>query len=1165
MPSSLRWFLIAPLLLAMVASQLHALESNDDWPMWRHDAGRTAATAHELPATLQLQWKRELPRPAPTYPNDPRMCFDRSYEPVAANKLLFVPSMVTDSVTAFDTATGFEKWVFFADAPVRFAPVAWEQKVFFTADDGFLYCVDAKDGRLLWKSSPLEPQKRVHKLLGDERLISRWPARGGPVISDGSVYFAVGVWPFEGVMVCAVDANTGKPQWVNKDCAFIKDGLLDHSARFDGGLSPQGYLAVLGAKLVVPSGRALPGFFDRGSGTMDPYTSGWGGRVALAKGCWYACGIGDWMFQSGDVYRVHPPTASTTAKPGEYVDVAEFARQMKVSPATMEQWIKQFKLDVVDQNGRRCLRVRNGDEITYLSWWTSAKKQGPRPGEQHALETRTRLEIDPANGKELGVFREPVVTSDAMYYSMPITDQRRNIRDSNDDRKPPRTATYSEIVACDLKSPPESRTLLQGGWGSPDRLVAWSGARFKHLWTLSSPLKVHIKAGHRLYAGSAGTVAAIDIPEAGQSPKLSWRATISGTPSRMLAADGKLFVVTLEGGLYCFGGEKTSAKSYASKLERKASSSDAWASRAAEILKQTEAREGYAIALGLGSGRLVAELARQSKLNLIVIEPDAQKIAAARLLMHKEGLYGSRIQIVPGDLESLRLAPFLASLVVAEEFPGNAINNDPQFVSRLFALLRPYGGKVCFSSTANIHDVFARKVTAAALAGAIVTRTGEFSLLERRGALEGAADWAHESGDAAHTYSSQDRRLVGPLGVLWFGGQLDRTVPWIESDPPRLPGEAAPSPYAGGGPRPRIAAGRMFTGIGDELFATDIYTGRHLWKASIKQLGEFAAVEDSVYALAGGSCLRTDAATGKQLASFAAPGGAPWRQLRVSGDVIVGVTGKTLVCLDRRDGAVRWKISAQRDAFGFAIGSDKVFCVDHWAAEHRDKKDSKTEQAEISALSLSTGKQLWRIQAVTPSAGPASKWSKFAPPLKPQVAFSQASDVLLFSRNFATAAAYKGATGELLWSKEVLCKDPPGAFTSYHPPVVLSDRFVTHSGDVLALKTGQACANKLWKGNGSLRGCGRALGCPHMILMRDGFGSYLDLATGVRTSFRGIRSGCTNTMIPAGGLVSAPNYSHHCNCNYPVYVSLAFAPMTETAAWDPTPAEEKPIASASRR
>jgi len=94
----------------------------------------------------------------------------------------------------------------------------------------------------------------------------------------------------------------------------------------------------------------------------------------------------------------------------------------------------------------------------------------------------------------------------------------------------------------------------------------------------------------------------------------------------------------------------------------------------------------------------------------------------------------------------------------------------------------------------------------------------------------------------------------------------------------------------------------------------------------------------------------------------------------------------------------------------------------------------------------------------------------------------------------------------------------------------------------------------MWKGaNVDLRGCGRALGCPRLIMVRDGYASYFDLGTGEHTYFRGIRAGCTSSLIPADGVVVAPHYGRHCNCNYPISLSSAFVTMPEASAWDIAP------------
>jgi len=125
--------------------------SASDWPTWRHDAGRSGATDEQLPAELHLQWARKLPQLTPAWSEDVRLQFDAHYEPIVKGKLMFIASSRNDSVTAYDTDTGEMRWRFIADAPVRFAPVAIESKLYFGADDGCLYCLEAATGKLTWK------------------------------------------------------------------------------------------------------------------------------------------------------------------------------------------------------------------------------------------------------------------------------------------------------------------------------------------------------------------------------------------------------------------------------------------------------------------------------------------------------------------------------------------------------------------------------------------------------------------------------------------------------------------------------------------------------------------------------------------------------------------------------------------------------------------------------------------------------------------------------------------------------------------------------------------------------------------------------------------------------------------------------------------------------
>ncbi|MDA1052340.1 MAG: PQQ-binding-like beta-propeller repeat protein [Planctomycetota bacterium] len=237
-----------------------------DWPMWRHDAARSAESDELLPDDLQLLWMRELPKLKPAF-RTKRLQFDATYEPVVLGKTMFVGSSFNDSVTAFETETGRERWRFYTDGPVRFAPVAWRDRLFVGSDDGHVYCLNVTDGKLLWKLRAV-PSRR--KVLGNGRLISLWPVRGGLVLDDEKLYFAAGVWSFEGVFVYCIDAATGEVKWRNDESGNVY-GMHPHGAEAFGGVTPQGYLVVNGDELVVPCGQAYPATFDLATGKLKQF------------------------------------------------------------------------------------------------------------------------------------------------------------------------------------------------------------------------------------------------------------------------------------------------------------------------------------------------------------------------------------------------------------------------------------------------------------------------------------------------------------------------------------------------------------------------------------------------------------------------------------------------------------------------------------------------------------------------------------------------------------------------------------------------------------------------------------------------------------------------------------------------------------------------------
>ncbi|MDP6360759.1 MAG: PQQ-like beta-propeller repeat protein, partial [Planctomycetota bacterium] len=239
-----------------------------DWPQWRYDPNRSASSPEHLPDRIALLWTRKWPARTPAWENPlnrDKMTFDRHFEPVVMGERMFVAFNDTDRLIALNAETGEEIWTYFADGPIRMPPAGWNDTVFVASDDGYLHGVDAASGKLRWK---YRGGPAAQKTLGNRRVISMWPARGGPVVRDGKVYFAAGIWPFLGTFIYALDAASGKVEWIN-DSTGPTYSMQPHGASAFGGVAPQGALVAAKDVLLVPGGRSLPAAFSRKTGKLS--------------------------------------------------------------------------------------------------------------------------------------------------------------------------------------------------------------------------------------------------------------------------------------------------------------------------------------------------------------------------------------------------------------------------------------------------------------------------------------------------------------------------------------------------------------------------------------------------------------------------------------------------------------------------------------------------------------------------------------------------------------------------------------------------------------------------------------------------------------------------------------------------------------------------------
>jgi outer membrane protein assembly factor BamB len=1045
-----------------------------DWPMWRYDAGRSAASPVPLPAELHLQWVRDLPKPAPAWSEEQyKLQFDRSYEPVVMGKQIFVPSMVSDKVTAYDTDTGKQNWQFFCDGPVRFAPIAWQDRVYFVSDDGCLYCLDAKEGGLVWKLS-LAPSNR--KLFGNGRLISAWPARGGPVLQDGKIYCSASIWPFMGVFIYAVDATTGKVVWENTGSGATYFPQPHNSPAFSG-VAPQGYLATGADKLLVTS-RTVPACFDLKTGELLYYRLSETTYGKTVGGC-SAFIWNDWYFNNKVVYR-----------------------------------------------------LSDGLGLGAISGQVMTKD--------------TAVGID--------------ATGNVMAYRLAETESQ--------DAKKPKT-------------------------------VALAKARWKAK-TEPALARIHLAAGNRLYGSTGqGEIAALRIPESNQPAEIVWREKVSGHVWNMLAGDGKLFVVTEEGQLYCFGAAKADPRHPQNEAAKLSPGSRSGRRRIQEVLQQAPDAQGYCLWLGTRSRGLLRELLRQSSLHVIVIEPDATKIAALRQEFDRAGLYGSRVCVLHGDINTLNLPPCTAALVVVENLAVAGLDGSKTSVERLYDLMRPYSS-VAWVAATDQHGL--KPIVQADLAGLKVESLNNTLLLKRTGPVPGSADWTHQYGDVANTVCSNDQ-LRPPLGILWFGEESAF-------------GDVLPR--HGHGPPEQVVDGRLFIEGIDSLSARDVYTGKTLWRKPLKEPGSFGvyyntsykhdfrelggnqkhipgantrgtnfvATPDHVYVIQEAQCHVLDVKTGQTERVFSLPdqSGQPqkdWGYLGVCDDCLIAGSGfakypimlgteikdanliagleriasKQLVVMNRQSGQVLWTMDARRGFLhnGIAAGQGKVFCLD--AAPYVTRIKNKATTAKNAKLETLDPDPAQRLLAVDLHTG-RIVWESHDDVFGSWLSYSREHDIVLQayrkSRDLPLEsgdrmAAFRGATGAVLWDKKI----------TYTGPCMLHGDTIITQESAYDLRTGEQKRREHpltkesvpWKWSRNY-GCGTPIASVNLLTFRSAAAGFYDLSTNVGTgNFGGFRSGCTSNLVVANGVLNAPDYTETCTCSYQNQTSLAMIHMPEVETW----------------
>lgn len=710
-----------------------------------------------------------------------------------------------------------------------------------------------------------------------------------------------------------------------------------------------------------------------------------------------------------------------------------------------------------------------------------------------------------------------------------------------------------------------------------------------------------LRAGNRLYAAGAETLSAIKLPTTdAPKPQIAWQQPIKGQIARLVAADDKLFAVTLEGEIQVFGTARTNSTSQSiakKKSETLISSPDA-IKKANSLLEITQTKKGYAICYGADNEPFFDAFLQQSPLRLIVVEQDIAKVQALRTKYDALNLYGSRITVHQGTPDSFQAPQHIARITLISDTFAKSLS--PKQLKKIYRSVRPYGGAIWIPQNDQKLSLEQNKdiLEKSELPKAVYTaHMGDF-LIQRKGALPDSADWTHQYGDIANTVKSNDKRVKLPLGVLWFGGNTHDDI----------------LPRHGHGPPEQVVGGRTFLEGMNSLSARDVYTGEVLWHREFDDLGTFGiyynstykdtplstqynqkhipgagargtnyiATKNKVYLAIGSECHVLNAVDGTTQKIIKLPNPEnDWAFIAVFDDILLAGNGfanfgkqlnekpgkdgpaatdlsasQGLIAYDRSSGKKLWQVDAIHSFLhnGIVAGKNRIFCLDKLPAS-AEKKLSRRGMADpalyrILCIDALTGKELW-----------STKQSIFGSWL----GYSEEYDILLQAGARAKdrlrdeigqgMLAYQGKNGAVLWHNKD--RKYTGPCVLHNDLIITSANSYEVSGGAFNIKDGTpySIINPITKQKEPLKfsrtyGCNYVIASENLLTFRSGAAGFYDLKSKSGTgNFGGFKSSCTSNLVVANGVLNAPDYTRTCSCSYQNQTSLALIHMPEIEVW----------------
>jgi len=168
-----------------------------DWATYRHDINRSGNAGTKIPVNIKPIWTARISNPT---------------APVVAAGRVLVADEEGHTVYSLDAASGKTVWKFTAGGRVDSPPTYARGYVLFGCADGWIYCLRADTGELVWRFRAA-PEPKLAVAFG--QVESLWRLHGSVLVLNDIAYIAAGRHSFldGGIWLYGLDLRNGEKKY----------------------------------------------------------------------------------------------------------------------------------------------------------------------------------------------------------------------------------------------------------------------------------------------------------------------------------------------------------------------------------------------------------------------------------------------------------------------------------------------------------------------------------------------------------------------------------------------------------------------------------------------------------------------------------------------------------------------------------------------------------------------------------------------------------------------------------------------------------------------------------------------------------------------------------------------------------------------------------------